>query len=142
MAVLCRVCVLPPSVPTIEEAGFWVEKSTLFQIMVFRLLCTLISIQPHILVPAMPNVFVWQAINTNDNTNDAAATTKPNRDGLNMTLFVPPPSSSHSFIAVGTTVTKEPASFAAAGDASSNTSHVGDHRQPPADTALTVSLQG
>ena len=45
-----------------------------------------------------------------------------------------------SFIAVGTTVTKEPVSFAAAGDAWSNTSHVGDHRQPPADTVLTVSL--
>ena len=51
--------------------------------------------------------------------------------------FVPLPC---SFIAVGATVTKEPASFAA-DDTSSNTSHVGDLRQPTADTALTVSLQ-
>lgn len=61
-------------------------------------------------VPATPNIFVWQ-------------------DNITST----------SFIAVGTTATKEPASFAA-GDASLNTPRVCDHRQPPADTALTVSL--
>eukprot|EP00729_Bicosta_minor_P031362 gene31362-8932_t len=93
----------------------------------------LLSLIMHTSATKSANTTSKQGVFSQENTtngNDNAAT-KPNRYGLKMS-FVPPPCSS---IAVGTTVTKEPASFAA-DDTSSNTSHVGDLRQPTTDTAL------
>ena len=132
MAVLYRVSVLLRSVPDHAE----IKERSFFHFFKEVFVCHVIpaiSIQPHLVVSASYAILVWQDNTANGNDN---AATKPNRYGLKMSI-VPLPC---SFIAVGATVTKEPASFAA-DDTSSNTSHVGDLRQPTTDTALAVSLQ-